>query len=217
VLAKPHPQELVFQLSGLPIHPAFYENHAHDRNASRLEVGLQPELFTGLMMYGTAGSKRMLQLARTLEDLDCCIQMIYFCGHNPDLAEQLSSLHLSYPHLILTYTDKVPAYFSLADFLICKPGPGSISEAQVSNLALLIDCQNVLPQERYNLKWVQEHLTGCFFKDVESFSTAIHSLHALFQKRALPHAMESASPNRAIFEISAIIQRIVSESCENLI
>lgn len=209
ILNKPHPPELTFQTSGLLVHPKFYDLPPLDIAKERQQLGLRPDLPTGCMMYGGSGSPRMKQLAQVLQSIDRKCQMIFLCGRNQALADELTKLHLPYPHVIRTYTPDVPYYFTLSDFLVSKPGPGTICEALVMNLRLVVDCQHVLPQERYNVKWVQKHQVGQPFKNLRSFRQAMQQV--LDSNIATSDSRNSGKPqNQAIFEIPGIIERMLS-------
>ena len=206
---KSHPQHLVFHTSGLIVRPDFYDQTAIDPAAERTALGLLPDWPTGCMMYGAAGSKRMIELARALQQANQKCQMIFLCGHNQVLADTISGMNLPYPHRILTYTTEIPYYFSLSDFLVCKPGPGTISEALVSRLTLLLDRRNVLPQERYNLKWILENKLGLAFGSTMDFQHVVRKiLSRRIQGDSRPSAPEIPE-NRGIFEMSRIIQKII--------
>lgn len=214
VLSKPHPSELTFRTSGLIVHPKFYDLPPLDSGKERRQLGLRPHLPTGCMMYGGFGSGRMAELAKALHSIDLPCQIIFLCGRNQSLADELAGLRLSYPHVIRTYTPDVPYYFALSDFLISKPGPGTISEALVMNLRLVVDCQHVLPQERHNVTWVQEQGVGLPFKSLRTFRQTIRQV--LDSGRDTPQPHNSGLPrNRAIFEIPDILERIFSSECSS--
>ena len=128
-------------------------------------------------------------------------------GPGPGLAR----LNLPYPHLIQTYTTEVPYYFALSDFLVCKPGPGTISEALVSGLSLLVDGHRVLPQERYNLAWIREHRLGLSFKGPDGFRQGVRELLDSGVGAGDGPSRRPEPENRAIFEMPGIIQRILEE------
>ncbi len=208
-LRKPHPSELTFRTSGLIVHPKFYDLPPLDRAKERQKLELLPDLPTGCMMYGGFGSMRMTDLAKTLQDGEPRCQMIFLCGRNEAVAHELAALKLNYPHVIRTYTPDVPYYFAISDFLVSKPGPGTISEALVMNLRLVVDCQHVLPQERYNVKWVQQQQIGASFKSLRSFEQAIRQV--IDTVRGTPASQNPGKPrNRAIFEIPNILEHILS-------
>lgn len=207
-LAKPHPPQRVFQTSGQLVHPEFYRPPPADPAAERRKQGLRPHRVTGCIMYGSAGSRRMVQLAQAVRGVDRKFQMIFLCGHNQTLADDLKALELPYPHLILTYTTEVQYYFRLSDFLVSKPGPGTVSEALVTGLTLLVDNKFVLPQERYNVKWIKQNRLGLSFRNMDDFRRAVEVLTA---GEAAGHRRPPGvgQENRAIFEIPAIIDGIL--------
>lgn len=208
---KPHPKELVFCTSGLPVHPAFYDTLPANPAAERMKLGLRPDLPTGCIMYGSAGSKRMEEIARFLQGMDRKCQIVFLCGNNQSLANNLARLRLSYPHVIQGYTTNVPHFFAISDFLISKPGPGTISEAAATGISLLADCRNMLPQERYNLEWIRQNRLGRPFGNMIDFGRVLREMLDAGPDRArAPRAMKGK--NRAIFEISGIIQDILKRS-----
>jgi len=211
-LKKHHDQSLIHRVSGMLVNPVFYRKEVENRPAEREKIGLQPNLPTGCMMYGSTGSQRMLELAAALQQVRSKFQMIFFCGHNQDLMNELQSMKLPYPHLIRPYTRRIPYYFQLCDFLVCKPGPGTLSEALVSGLTLLVDEDNVLPQEQYNVGWIKERGVGSSFRTTEEFSRAVEH-RADSQRASSPTAAgKEASSNRSIFEIPDIIRNILEVS-----
>ena len=70
-----------------------------------------------------------------------------------------------------------------ADFLIGKPGPGSIAEAMVLKLPVLIECNAwTLPQERYNAEWVKEKGVGIVLK---SFDDVVEGVRQMLEPATL--------------------------------
>jgi len=98
-----------------------------------------------------------------------------------------------------------------ADFLIGKPGPGSIAEAMIRKLPVLIECNAwTLPQERYNAEWVKEKNVGIVlksFKDVASGARQMLEPARLAEFRTNVDAQN----NRAIFEIPEILAKLLGE------
>src|SRR5271168_2913569 len=54
--AMGHPPERVFRTSGMILRPKFYDPVEVDRGAERTRLGLDPELPTGLVLFGGEGS-----------------------------------------------------------------------------------------------------------------------------------------------------------------
>ncbi|MBN2069040.1 MAG: hypothetical protein JW739_05320 [Opitutales bacterium] len=206
-LRKPHPPAQTFSINGLPVNPAFYEPFTGDRAQARKDLGLDPQRLTGCMMYGGTGSRRMFQLAKALRHLRRDFQMIFLCGHNHDLARELEQLHLPYPHIIRTYTTEIPLYFALSDFLVCKPGPGTISEASVAGISVLVDRKHLLPQERPNLRWIRECGLGQAFRSTKVLLQAI----AAMADTPAPNKVEQPAQARpqAVLEALEVVNKVL--------
>jgi len=99
-----------------------------------------------------------------------------------------------------------------ADFLIGKPGPGSIAEAMVRKLPVLIECNAwTLPQERYNAEWVKEKRVGIVLK---GFREVVAGVRKMLEPSTLAEFRKNAAAqdNRAIFEIPEILAKLLGET-----
>ena len=68
-------------------------------------------------------------------------------GRNEALASKLGSRKWKMPVHVVGFTKEVHRLMRAADFLIGKPGPGSIAEAMIRKLPVLIECNAwTLPQ-----------------------------------------------------------------------
>lgn len=210
VLSKPHSKRRIFQTSGLVVHPNFYEKTDLDPEREQERLGLTPGLATGCIMYGGGGSVRMADIARALARISETVQIIFLCGRNQALADQLRSMALPYPHLIKTFTRKVPYYFRISDFLVGKPGPGTISEALVSGILPIVDQGFVLPQERYNLSWLKAQKKGLVFNSIPELLSLIQTLDPAKNAQAR-HQYRPPPSNRAVFELPAIVNQILKD------
>jgi 1,2-diacylglycerol 3-beta-galactosyltransferase len=205
------PQRYVFRTSGMIIHPRFYEPLPLNPGAERRRLGLDPDLPTGLVMFGGQGSPAMLEIAAHLGHSSIEVQLIFLCGHNKKLAEELRKQKYRFPRLILEFTNEVPYCMRIADFFIGKPGPGSLSEALAMRLPVIVE-RNVrtLPQERYNARWVQEKQVGIVIRSFQSVAKAVNEI---IKPEVLSRLQSNASmsKNYALFEIPPLLQGIVEE------
>jgi UDP-N-acetylglucosamine:LPS N-acetylglucosamine transferase len=140
------------------------------------------------------------------------LQLIAICGRNAKLAERIRAISPRIPTHVVEFTANVPYYMSLSDFLIGKPGPGSISEAIAMKLPVIVERNAwTLPQERYNADWVREKGVGLVVKDFTHAGEAVTELlePARFaQYRANVAKIE----NRAVFEILDILQGVLNRA-----
>jgi len=194
----------VFRTSGMILRPNFYQAVNADRAAERSRLGLDPARPTGLVLFGGQGSKVMIEIAQRLKDT----QLILICGRNEALATKLRGLpKVNAARFVEGFTNEIPYYMHLSDFFIGKPGPGSISEAVAVKLPVIVERNAwTLPQERYNADWVTEKRAGIVLPNFRGIAKAVEELeHGLDSYRANVSKIE----NRAVFEIPAILERIL--------
>jgi UDP-N-acetylglucosamine:LPS N-acetylglucosamine transferase len=138
------------------------------------------------------------------------MQLILICGKNEKLAASLRALKTRFPIFVEGFTKRIPYYMYLSDFFIGKPGPGSLSEAVLMKLPVIVECNAwTLPQERYNAKWIRENEVGFV---VDNFRRIVPAMRELLQPGRLATLSKNTEkmPNRAVFEIPAILQTILN-------
>lgn len=204
------PAERILQTSGMILHPRFYEPLNLDRRAERVRLGLEPDRPTALVLFGGEGSGEMMNIARALNTPETGVQLILLSGRNAAVAQELRAMEQKIPMFVEGFTRDIPAYMEVSDFLIGKPGPGSISEALAKQLPVIVQ-QNAwtMAHERYNAEWIEERGVGIA---VKSFGGEI--------RQAVAHLLEpenyerfrsrtAAMQNRAVFEIPEMLQEIL--------
>jgi len=209
-LALGHAPERVFLVSGMILNPRYYEIRLVDRAKERVALGLDPTLPTALMMFGGAGSAKMIDIARRLNASALDMQIIAICGKNQKLEQELRSLGGRIRIDVEGFTSEVPRFMQLADFFIGKPGPGSISEAVAMGLPVIVETNAwTLPQERFNAIWVEEQGVGISLRNfsrgiVDATRRMLDPIqHGAFADRV------TTMKNRAVFEIPEILDGIL--------
>jgi len=205
----------LFRASGMILRPEFYSEQKESYAAIRREVGLDPELPTAIVLFGGYGSNVIYDIARLLDAAQLPLQLILVCGKNERLAERLRSQRWNIPLHVVGFTREVNRLMRAADFLIGKPGTGSIAEAMISGLPVLVECNSsTLPQERYNTEWVREKQVGVVIKH---FKSEIVGAARLFLEPGKLQAMKRnvlALDNRAVFEIPEFLSGLLAETEE---
>ncbi len=119
------------------------------------------------------------------------------------------------PVHVVGFTKEVHKLMRAADFLIGKPGPGSIAEAMVRKLPVLIECNAwTLPQERYNAEWVTEKRVGIVLKELSTMLWKACGRCLEPARLAEFRKNVAALNNRAIFEIPEMLAKLLGESEE---
>jgi len=200
----------VVRISGMIVRPEFYVPRKLCRANERRRLGLAPDLPTGLVMFGGYGSTHMLTIARRLAEGGQKLQLIFICGHNQRLREQLSAMKLPFPCQVEGFTRDVPYFMQLADFFIGKPGPGTISEALVSGLPVIVARNaSTMPQERYNTEWIMQNQLGIVVRSFSEIGGAVATMIDAKQSRHFRTRVRKVN-NRAVFEIPEILDEIMA-------
>jgi UDP-N-acetylglucosamine:LPS N-acetylglucosamine transferase len=206
-----HDNAHIFQASGMILRPDFYLEENVDPVALRKEMGLQPDLPTAIVLFGGHGSKVMYDITQRLDAAGLPLQLILICGRNEELAAKLRAQKWKMLVHIVGFTKEVHKLMRAADFLIGKPGPGSIAEAMVRKLPVLIECNAwTLPQERYNTEWVTEKRVGIM---LNSFKEVVEGVRQMLEPARLAEFRKNvaALDNRAIFEIPEMLAKLLGE------
>jgi len=206
-----HDDEHIFRTSGMILRPDFYTPDNSNQIALRKEMGLRVELPTAIVLFGGHGSKVMYEIARRLDAAGLPVQLILVCGWNDELAAKVRARTWRMPVKVIGFTKEVHKLMRAADFLIGKPGPGSIAEAMVRGLPVLIECNAwTLPQERYNAVWVEEMRVGIVLK---SFHDVVAGVKQMLDPARLQEFRKNVASleNHAIFEIPEILGKLLRE------
>ena len=209
--AMGHDDSHVFLTSGMILRPDFYVQDNADPIALRKEMGLREGLTTAIVLFGGHGSRVMYDITEKLDAAGLPLQLILICGRNDELAGKLRAHEWKMPVHIVGFTKEVHKLMRAADFLIGKPGPGSIAEAMVRKLPVLIECNAwTLPQERYNTEWVKEKGVGIVLK---SFAEVADGVKRMLEPATLAEFRKNvaAQQNRAVFEIPEILAKLFGE------
>jgi len=204
-----HSEQECFLTSGMILRPSFYDVKPIDRITGQRELGLNPDLPTGIVLFGGQGAPVMRQIAERLDRASNPSQLILMCGHNEKLAAELKSMKLKMPFHVQGFTQEVPHFMQLSDFLIGKPGPGSVSEALAMGLPVIVERNAwTMPQERYNAEWISENNFGIALRNFRQIAQAVDKM---LEPNALAayKASVAAYKNTAVFEIPDMLASIL--------
>ena len=164
-----------------------------------------------MLLFGGFGSRVMVEIVERLEAAELPLQLIVICGRNEDLAKKFQARTWRMPLHIVGFTKEVHRLMRAADFLIGKPGPGSVAEAMVRRLPVILECNAwTLPQERYNTEWVKENKVGIVLHE---FGEIVSGVKQLLEPGKLAEFRRNteALNNRAIFEIPEIFAELLDD------
>lgn len=204
-----HPDNKILRTSGMILRPIFYQTITEDRAAGREKLGLDRDKPTGIVLFGGQGSSVMLDIARRLGNSSLDMQLILICGRNEKLATRIRALRTRIRLHVVGFTQEVPYFMHLSDFMIGKPGPGSISEAIAMKLPVIVEHNSwTLPQERFNTQWVRDKKFGIVVDNFRGIAAAVNQLLEPETYQSMKAAI-GAIENRAIFEIPDMLERLL--------
>lgn len=160
---------------GIPVNPCFLEQF--NKNQTLKSVNLCPNKFTFLIMGGSLGMGKIIDICTELNKINKDFQIIVVTGNNKKLYNELMKLDSSFSKktCILGYTKEINKYMQACDILLTKPGGITITEAMLSSIPLVL-FSPIPGQEEKNVKFLIEHSLAVYLEDTKCCSTIIKNL-----------------------------------------
>lgn len=197
--------------SGLVVHPDFcgVDRCKADKRERRSRLNLNPDLPTGVVMFGGNGSATMQAIAHRLERLEDRLQLIFLCGNNDALAASLRQYEGAQKRCVVEFTDSVHDYLSASDFFIGKPGNVSISEAIATSIPIITERNRLtMVQEKDCANWIEAQGYGIVLSSFKAVDKAVENMlepdtYSRYQQAIKEHQ------NRAVYEVVALMQQVL--------
>lgn len=197
------------RMLGQPIHPRF-EDVTATRAEIRKQLKLPPNQFVTLLMAGGEGGGKLLTTTLALAKAKLNSHFIVVCGRNAALQTKLQEM--APPNMtVLGYTDEIPLLMRAADLLVTKAGPGSLAEANVAQVPVVV-YDYVPGQERGNVDFVRHNGIGIVALStsqvVSAVRTLIHSPERLTEMR---RRQAEVAPHESARRIAALIAQVTQD------
>ncbi len=195
-------------ITGQPVSPDF-QARLGNRADIRSRMQLDDERLTVLLIGGGDGMGRLEVTARQLALSGLPIELIVVCGRNTMVKENLEFLNPRVPMHLLGFVDNIPELMGASDILVTKAGPGTICEAFIATLPIIL--YDAVPgQEEGNVDYVVESGAGAWcptpwsvLKQLRTWLSEPNTLHLAQQASA-----SLARPDSAL-DIARVIGRIL--------
>jgi 1,2-diacylglycerol 3-beta-galactosyltransferase len=148
------------RILGHPIHPKF-EDLRESKEQIRESLGLPQTATIALLMAGGEGGGKLLATTLALAKSKIPLHLIVVTGRNLMLRTKLEELAPTFdtPMTVLGYSENIPALMRASDLLVTKAGPGTLAEASVAGVPVVV--YDFVPgQERGNLEYVRNNGIG---------------------------------------------------------
>ncbi|GAC1403187.1 MAG: glycosyltransferase [Candidatus Velthaea sp.] len=195
------------RLLGHPVHPKF-EDVSETKAEIRKSLGLPSDKPIALLMAGGEGGGKLLPTTLALAKSKLPFHLVVVTGRNAALKAKLEELapQLAAPMTVLGFRNDVPALMKASDLLVTKAGPGTIAEASIAEVPVVV--YDFVPgQERGNLDYVRTNGIGVVAltaqEVVQSVTRIVHNQERLAAMRARQTSIAPRGSSRRIAELIA--------------
>ncbi|MCZ7546814.1 MAG: galactosyldiacylglycerol synthase [Anaerolineae bacterium] len=183
-----------------------------DKAEARAALGWDADLPAVLVIGGGAGMGPLYAIARAINAKGAWCQLAVVAGRNESLKARLDAATWRQPTHIYPYVHNMPTMMAAADILVTKAGPGTISEACIAGVPIVLS--GAIPgQEEGNITFVVRSGAGVWAPGPHRVADAVASWLAegregLARRAAAAKAL--GRPN-AVWEIAEEVRHYASQ------
>jgi 1,2-diacylglycerol 3-beta-galactosyltransferase len=157
---------------GLPVAERFCQPPG-EKNCLRIKLGWPVDRPLVLLVGGGEGMGPLESMAQAINASCPSATLVVVTGRNQDLKARLEASPWSIPTFIYGFVREMPAFMHAADVLVTKAGPGTISEALIAGLPMLLYSR--LPgQEDGNVAYVVSEGAGIWAPQPNQIVSALN-------------------------------------------
>ncbi len=187
-----------------------------DRRPIRTRLGWPQDLPVILLIGGGDGMGPLAKVARAISDAHLNTALVVVTGRNHKLKAQLEAVEWSMPTFIYGFVREMPDFMSSADILLTKAGPGTISEAFIAGLPMIL-YSRMPGQEDGNVSYVVTEGAGVWAPEPTRIIEVLRNWldHPDEREKVAVNCLRLAKPNashlvaRAIADQLGMTERII--------
>ena len=143
---------------GMPVAEKF-TSASGNRAELRARFGWPQDRPVALLVGGGDGMGPLGQAVKAIDAAGLPVHLAVVCGRNQKLLADLNAHNLRLPHSLYGFVREMPEMMRAADVIVTKAGPGTISEAFIAGLPIILYSR--LPgQEDGNVSYVVDEGAG---------------------------------------------------------
>jgi 1,2-diacylglycerol 3-beta-galactosyltransferase len=183
---------------GLPVARSF-NTPLSDKTAWRTKHGWPNDRPAVLLVSGGDGMGPVKRVAKAINESGLVASLVVICGRNSELRHDLEQVDWQIPVQLLGFTTEMPSLMAAADMIVTKAGPGSICEAFIAGLPIIIYAR-LAGQEDGNVNYVVRQGAGVWAPRPREVVDALRHWIDNPQARAAAAnaSAQAARPNAAI-------------------
>lgn len=194
---------------GMPVADRFCQLQ-DARPVLRTRLGWPEDLPVILMMGGGEGMGPLEEMAEALDDSGLRAALVVVTGRNRVLRARLEQRRWKMPAFIYGFVHEMPAFMHASDILVTKAGPGTISEAFIAGLPMIL--YSKMPgQEDGNVTFVVESGAGVWAPEPAEVVAALRGwLERPEERWRAAHVCRTLARPQAAREIARLLARQVN-------
>ena len=162
-------------VTGLPVGSAFVQAAGLSRAEARRRVGLLPDKPAVVVIAGADGMGPFQALLRPLLEKGSTAQIVAITGRNERLRNRLRAIAWPRRLHVTGFVENMHEWMAAADVLVTKAGPGTIAEALVVGVPMML-CGAVPGQEPPNVRYAVESGAAVWAPDPTRAAQTAHRL-----------------------------------------
>lgn len=180
-----------------------------DKTTLRNKYGFPTDKFTVLLVGGGEGMGPLGETAQAIDESGLDVTLVIVTGRNTKLKAELEDLTWENPTFIYGFVGDMPDFMRAADVIVTKAGPGTIAEALVAGLPIILYAK--LPgQEDGNVDYVETRGVGVWapepLKVVQTLTRWY--CHPLEREKIIQKCLEAARPNASLLIARALGEKV---------
>jgi 1,2-diacylglycerol 3-beta-galactosyltransferase len=193
---------------GLPVADRFCRP-VGDKKVVKAKLGWRQDKPAILLVGGGEGMGPLEDISKEIDNSNLDAALVIITGRNKKLKLKLENMKWSMPVHIYGFVKEMPDFMRAADILLTKAGPGTISEALIAGLPIIL-YHRISGQEEGNVSYVIDEGAGIWAPEIKDIIETLKSWLENPAKReeAAANASRLARPE-ASREIAREIARLV--------
>ena len=202
------PQKL--KVIGLPVADRFCKPPG-DKKTLRKILGWPKDKTMILLVGGGEGMGPLGAVSKEINQAKPDAGLVIITGRNKKLKDELEAINWNIPTHVYGFVTNMPDLMRAADILVTKAGPGTISEAMIANLPIIL-YHRIPGQEEGNVSYVIDEGAGVWAPDIKDIISTLNDWLKNPEKRmkAVENAKRLARP-----DASRLIVRTIAELSDN--
>ncbi|MBI3943015.1 MAG: glycosyltransferase [Chloroflexi bacterium] len=163
------------KVTGLPVHERFLEEITISKTEMKARLGLPADKPVVLLISGGEGMGPIFAMAQAVAQSGAALHLVVIAGRNTGLKMQLEKAVWPVSTTFTGFVRNMHEWMRAADLLITKAGPGTISEALISGLPMIL-FDYIPGQEEGNVTFVVETGAGRMVPTTTGVGEAVYRL-----------------------------------------